>query len=156
VVVAGSGVTLSRLLEVLEGTTDAVQAQHNNNINTGAAASNNPNTIAPSAAAAAAGKGGWVPDVSNLQYMVCHMRRIAGTLVRNAATLGGHLALARTSHLESDLVTLMTAAGKSDMITVTAVATVSAWTWPLPELLVGFGLCCCFLVIVIVLLQGGL
>jgi hypothetical protein len=133
VVLAAAGVTISRLLEVLEDTADALQAQHNSS-NTGTAASSELNATAPSsssapaAAAAAPREGGQNQDVRNLQYMVCHMRRIAGTLVRNAATLGGHLALVRTSHLESDLVTLMTAAGESDVTTVTAIGTTSAWT----------------------------
>jgi xanthine dehydrogenase iron-sulfur cluster and FAD-binding subunit A len=49
----------------------------------------------------------------NLQFLVCHISRIAGTLVRNAATLGGHLALVQCQQLESDLVPILVAAGEA-------------------------------------------
>lgn len=49
---------------------------------------------------------------SNLQQMVAHIGRIAGALVRNAATLGGHLALVRSRALESDLLPIFIAAGE--------------------------------------------
>ncbi|WIA12062.1 hypothetical protein OEZ85_012139 [Tetradesmus obliquus] len=47
----------------------------------------------------------------NVQFLAGHISRIAGTLVRNAATLGGHLALARCQQLESDLLPMLIAAG---------------------------------------------
>lgn len=114
-VIAGAGVTISRLLESLQDTADALQSQQQ-----AAGANNNSSSsnTAPSHSALSASSAQDNPEqqqqqgVSNLQYMICHMRRIAGTLVRNAATLGGHLALARNQQLESDLVTLMVAAGE--------------------------------------------
>jgi len=135
VLVAGSGVTITRVIEALQDAADALSSTNTTNINattlnqqssavqegapladSSAAPNNNSRTgitqgsgLESNAAAAAAGVV--QQDVQNLQYMVTHMRRIAGTLVRNAATLGGHLALVRGSHLESDLVTLMMAAG---------------------------------------------
>jgi xanthine dehydrogenase iron-sulfur cluster and FAD-binding subunit A len=47
----------------------------------------------------------------NLRFLCSHLARIAGRLVRNAATLGGHLALVRQQQLESDLMPMMLAAG---------------------------------------------
>lgn len=56
----------------------------------------------------------------SLQQMVNHMSRIAGTLVRNAATLGGNLVLARNRCLESDLVPILMAAGRLSRCTATS------------------------------------
>ncbi|KAG1670984.1 hypothetical protein FOA52_014373 [Chlamydomonas sp. UWO 241] len=53
----------------------------------------------------AAGSSAW------LAPMAAHMRRVAGSHVRNAATVGGNLVLARTHGLPSDVATLLMAAG---------------------------------------------
>jgi hypothetical protein len=125
-VIAGAGVTISRLLETLQDTADALlQSQQGSTVaadtdKTNSTNTNNTATSHSALSASASARADPQPqqqqqqqgDVSNLQYMICHMRRIAGTLVRNSATLGGHLALARSHQLESDLVTLMVAAGE--------------------------------------------
>jgi abscisic-aldehyde oxidase len=43
--------------------------------------------------------------------MAAHLRRIAGSHVRNSATVGGNLVLARLRGLPSDVATLLLAAG---------------------------------------------
>jgi hypothetical protein len=117
--IAGAGVTITQLIDTLQDTAEALEQRNSEAAAPPAAVTATPvssdttNSNNTAAAAAAAGSEQQHQDVCNLQYMVCHLKRIAGTLVRNAATLGGHLALARRSHLESDLVTLMTAAGAS-------------------------------------------
>jgi xanthine dehydrogenase iron-sulfur cluster and FAD-binding subunit A len=124
---AGSGVTITQLLGVLQEMVDVLQGSH---VQAGQHAPPAPSAVSAAGAkllgaqstttaagAAAAAAAAVQQDVTNLQYMVTHMRRIAGTLVRNAATLGGHLALARRSHFESDLVTLMVATGGEVCVT---------------------------------------
>lgn len=81
---AGAGVTISRLLHALEEV------------------------------AAAEAHAGRQQGAQNLGFLCAHISRIAGTLVRNAATLGGHLALARSQQLESDLLPMMIAAGGAE------------------------------------------
>ena len=63
------------------------------------------------AAVAAGGVVSGVQAAENVGYMVRHLGRVAGTLVRNAATLGGHLALVRSRGLESDVMPMMMATG---------------------------------------------
>lgn len=63
--------------------------------------------------AAAESAAGQQQNAQNLSFLVQHLSRAAGTLVRNAATLGGHLMLIKTQHLESDLLPYMLAAGKA-------------------------------------------
>jgi xanthine dehydrogenase iron-sulfur cluster and FAD-binding subunit A len=79
---AGAGVTISQLLSCLKGLEAAEQA------------------------------AGRQLGARNVQFLCSHISRIAGTLVRNAATLGGHLALARSQQLESDLLPVLIAAGE--------------------------------------------
>jgi hypothetical protein len=132
VLVAGAGVTITQLMQTLQDTAEALEQRNSNSTIPPAAATATPvssssrsgknNQTAAAAAAAAADSEQQHQDVCNLQYMLCHWKRIAGTLVRNAATLGGHLTLARRSHLESDLVTLMTAAGVFGLVDGTASA----------------------------------
>lgn len=62
-----------------------------------------------SSAAAAAGAGDCQSAYWNA--IAVHLRRIAGHHVRNLATLGGHLALYTQWTLESDVITVMLAAG---------------------------------------------
>jgi xanthine dehydrogenase iron-sulfur cluster and FAD-binding subunit A len=80
---AGAGVTISQLLSCLKGLAAAEQA------------------------------AGRQLGARNLQFLCSHISRIAGTLVRNAATLGGHLALVRSQQLESDLLPMLIAAGEA-------------------------------------------
>jgi xanthine dehydrogenase iron-sulfur cluster and FAD-binding subunit A len=80
---AGAGVTISQLLSCLKGLAAAEQA------------------------------AGRQLGARNLQFLCGHISRIAGTLVRNAATLGGHLALVVTQQLESDLLPMLVAAGEA-------------------------------------------
>jgi xanthine dehydrogenase iron-sulfur cluster and FAD-binding subunit A len=80
---AGAGVTISQLLSFLKGLAAAEQA------------------------------AGRQLGARNLQFLCSHISRIAGTLVRNAATLGGHLALVRSRQLESDLLPMLIAAGEA-------------------------------------------
>ena len=128
VLVAGAGVTTTQLIETLQDMADALEQRNSNSTIPPAAASATSVSSSSSRSgkinqtAAAADSEQQHQDVCNLQYMLCHLKRIAGTLVRNAATLGGHLALARRSHLESDLVTLMTAAGVFGLVDGTASA----------------------------------
>ena len=128
VLVAGAGVTITQLIETLQDMADALEQRNSNSTIPAAAASATSVSSSSSRSgkinqtAAAADSEQQHQDVCNLQYMLCHLKRIAGTLVRNAATLGGHLALARRSHLESDLVTLMTAAGVFGLVDGTASA----------------------------------
>lgn len=44
--------------------------------------------------------------------MHAHVQRIAGSHVRNAATVGGNVILTRTRNLPSDVSTLLLAAGR--------------------------------------------
>lgn len=77
----GAGVTLSVLLRTLLERADVVQGS------------------------------GDACGARSLGSLAAHLSRVAGTLVRNAATLGGHLALARQAALESDLAPILLASG---------------------------------------------
>ncbi|DBA80138.1 TPA: hypothetical protein ACH3X2_007614 [Trebouxia sp. C0005] len=65
------------------------------------------------------------------QRMAEHLLRIAGTHVRNAATLGGNIALGKLRDLESDVITVFMAAGASVQVIC---KTDSRWM-PLEEVL---------------------
>lgn len=101
VVVAGAGATITALIDVLADTAAAASP-----------APNGSKGLQAAAAAAAPVKQQQEQDAANLQAAISHLRRVAGTLVRNAATLGGHLVLARQQGLESDLAPILVAAGE--------------------------------------------
>lgn len=88
----GACVTLAQLSHHLQATASAAAV---------AAASGK------GAAAAAAGGAGWAGETA------AHLSRIAGAHVRNAATVGGNLVLARERCLPSDVATLLVAAGEA-------------------------------------------
>lgn len=110
VVVAGAGATITALIDVL---LEAAAAAAACSAGSAPLANGSKGLQAPAAAAAATANGEQQQqhDAANLQAAISHLRRVAGTLVRNAATLGGHMVLARQQHLESDLAPIFLAAG---------------------------------------------
>lgn len=66
----------------------------------------------PSSSSGDNGGGSSALDVQGVRDMWRLLQRVAGGLVRNAATLAGNLVLARSRGLESDVATLLLAAGR--------------------------------------------
>ncbi|KAK9918869.1 hypothetical protein WJX75_007680 [Coccomyxa subellipsoidea] len=95
----GAAVTQEELIDCLLGSSSA-KSSTSTDSSQGAAAQRGGSGAKPGADPAAV----WVP-------MAKHLQRIAGNQVRAAATVGGNLVLTRDRGLESDLATLLMAAG---------------------------------------------